>query len=65
MTDVTGSEEAVDKLPVILFSLTSLVVGQWWSGEAYPWRDLYRISNGTLTFIPNTLPSPCQYRDPV
>lgn len=22
-----------------LFSLTGLVVGQWWSGESYPWRD--------------------------
>ncbi len=41
MTDVKGSGEAVENvmLPVTLFSMTGLVVGQWWSGEAYPWRD--------------------------
>ncbi len=37
MTDVKGSGEAV--VPVTSFSMTGLVVGQWWSGEAYPWRD--------------------------
>lgn len=25
-------------LPVTLCSMTGLLVGQWWSGEAYPWR---------------------------
>ncbi len=27
--------------------MTSLVLGQWWSGEAYPWR----LDNGTLNAI--------------
>ena len=26
-------------LPVSSSSMASLVVGQWWSGSAYPWRD--------------------------
>ncbi len=30
---VNGSGEAVEN------SMTGLVLGQWWSGEAYPWRD--------------------------
>ncbi len=36
-----GSGEAVENvmLPVTSFSMTGLVVGQWWSGELYPWRD--------------------------
>ncbi len=41
VTDVKGSGEAVENvmLPVTSFSMTGLVVGQWWSGEAYPWRE--------------------------
>ncbi len=30
---VNGSGEAVEN------NMTGLVLGQWWSGEAYPWRD--------------------------
>ncbi len=38
---VKGSGDAVENvmLPLTSFSMTGLVVGQWWSGEAYPWRD--------------------------
>lgn len=34
-------------------NMTGLVVGHWWSGEAYPWKDtdLYRLGSGTLTYI--------------
>lgn len=43
------SAEAVESImmPVTLFSMTNLVVGQWLSEEAYQWRntDLYRLCN--------------------
>ena len=39
--DVKGSGEAKENamLPATSFSMTGLVVGQWWSVESYPWRD--------------------------
>ena len=39
--DVKGSGEAKENamLPATSFSMTGLVVGQWWSRESYPWRD--------------------------
>ncbi len=58
VTDVKGSGEAVENitLPVTSFSMTGLVVGQWWSGEAYPRRDA-QTSTGETTAI--------KYRDEI
>ena len=35
----SGEDKENTMLPASSFRMTGLVVGQWWSGEAYPWRD--------------------------
>ena len=58
-THVTGVKEFGENvgtvmLPVTSSTMTCLSVGQWWSGEACPWRgwtDLHVIVNGTLTTV--------------
>lgn len=54
VTDVNRSGEAMEDvmLPVTSFMVTSLVLGQWWSGEAWMGRtDFYRLDNGILSVI--------------
>lgn len=45
MTDVKRSREVEENLvlPVKLVRVTSLVMGQRWSRQAYPWRDTHRV----------------------
>ena len=35
--------------PVTSSSVTGLTAGQWWSGEAYPWRVAQTTVSGTQT----------------
>lgn len=50
VTGVKGSGDAVENvmLPLTSFSMTGLVVAQWWSGEAYLWKDA-QTSTGYAT----------------
>lgn len=45
MTDVKRSREVEENLvlPVTSVRVTSLVMGQHWSRQAYPWRDMHRV----------------------
>lgn len=53
MAVVKGAVENV-MLPVPSFSMTGVVLGQWWSGETFSkdgQREVYGLGNDTLTAI--------------
>lgn len=37
--DAKGSGKAMENIPVISFSMTTLLVGHWWSEEENPWKN--------------------------
>ena len=56
VTDVKESRDGLAKvmLPATSSSLTSLAVGQCWSGEAYSWEgrtNLHMLANSTPTAV--------------